>query len=535
MDIKQINDQSQNAVEQMVLANMQGITNVHVTLSDNLKGWYGITPQDLPELKDRFGAALDPIVLTYLLTAQDGNGGGCRVYEHPGVRPDVQPIVDAIDPKSFSAALWKLADAYVGWQGFRKKMLVMYPICRYADNDLMMELTRRAPHWRTGSSGIDAPPLWNFRDAVRLSDTRAAMLFADKYNELDLYADLRKMDVDILRDLHLSDVGLDASGNKTYDLGNQIVTVALQPDLSFLFVLPHGKTAKTLPKKGADPEKYEVAYDDFSEMKKSVKKIVKSRKDQLFVNFLNGRPQGAEHWQQVYLNNPLLRSVANLLVWCQGDATFTLNGADPITADGLPYTIGTEWIRLAHPMVMTQADIKAWQNYFVTHGLKQPFEQVWEPVVDESSVTFDRYAGCMIPFYRFKGREKHGIFVEDYNYHEEISIHFAECSASVERIDWGRHEIDMTHRFEVQSITFDRLTPMVNHILAYLDKCTVYDRIIKDDATVVQFLPNFTLAQITDFIKLANENNCSNVMAILLDYQRNHFPEFDPMAEFTLD
>ena len=124
-------------------------------------------------------------------------------------------------------------------------MMVMYPICRYADNDLLLELTRQAPKWRTGASGNNSPLLRSFRDAIRLSNTRAAMLFADKFNDLDEYAAFRKMDVDVLRDLYLSDVGLDPSGRKCYDLGNQTVTAVLQQDLSFLFALPNGKTAKS--------------------------------------------------------------------------------------------------------------------------------------------------------------------------------------------------------------------------------------------------------------------------------------------------
>ena len=76
---------------------------------------------------------------------------------------------------------------------------------------------------------------------------------------------------------------------------------------------------------------------------------------------------------------------------------------------------------------------------------------------------------------------------------------------------------------------------MVNHVLAYLDRVTVYDRIVKDDVTVAQFLPSFTLAQITEFIKLASENNCPNVTAVLLDFQQKNFSDYDPMVEFTLE
>ena len=71
------------------------------------------------------------------------------------------------------------------------------------------------------------------------------------------------MTEDELRDKYLSDVGLDEQGGKAYDLGSQTVKARLQKDLSFLFELPNGKTAKSLPKKGADTEKYEAAKADF--------------------------------------------------------------------------------------------------------------------------------------------------------------------------------------------------------------------------------------------------------------------------------
>ena len=159
-----------------------------------------------------------------------------------------------------------------------------------------------------------------------------------------------------------------------------------------------------------------------------------------------------------------------------------------------------------------------------------------EPViVDENSFAEDRYKGCLIPFYRFKGREKHGISVQDWDFHNQIDISFEGCSANVERIDWARHQIEMNHRFQVNSISFRSLTRKVNHILAYLDRITVYDRIVKDDVSIVQFLPNFTLAQITEFFKAAQENNCTNVTAILLEYKNANFTDFDPMDVFALE
>ena len=125
--------------------------------------------------------------------------------------------------------------------------------------------------------------------------------------------------------------------------------------------------------------------------------------------------------------------------------------------------------------------------------------------------------------------------MRDWNFHNEIEISFVDCDARVDRIDWARHQIDMNHRFEVKSITVRRKTRKTNHVIAYLDKITAIDRIIADDVTIVDTLNDCSLAQITDYIRVANENNANNVLAALMEYKNECFSDFDPMGEFTLD
>ena len=74
-----------------------------------------------------------------------------------------------------------------------------------------------------------------------------------------------------------------------------------------------------------------------------------------------------------------------------------------------------------------------------------------------------------------------------------------------------------------------------NHIIGLLDKWTVYNRILTDDVFVIQLLHNATLAQIADYVRVATENNCTNVTAALLDYKNRTFGDTDPMDEFILD
>lgn len=510
-------------------------------LKDELKTLYSLTPKDLPQLKDTKGKKVDPMVFVWLMTAHEEmeksryNPETTVSYDKPGIRPEAQAILDQLDRKVFMDALRTIAGNNLGLTGKSKKMFLAYPICRYADEALMEELTKTAPKWRSSVSGNDAPPLRSFRKANMYSNTRSAMMFADKYKELDYYARLRGTDADTLRDQALSDVGIDADGCKRYDLGNQTVVARLQADLSFVIELPTGKTAKSLPKKGADEALYAAANADFSEMKKAVKKILKNRNTILFQDFLAGKGRAANGWKAAYLDNVLLRRAAKLLVWCQGKTCFTVTDDGLIDAGGNPYELDKKLVVLAHPMEMDRDERKAWQRYFTARGLKQPFEQVWEPVVDPAAIAEDRYKGCMIPYYRFTGQDKRGIHVEDFDFHNEIYIRFDGCEAEIERIDWARHQINPDDRFEVKKFSFRRYDRRVNHIAGYLDTVTVYGRIAKDDVTIADRLDGFTLAQITECLRIAQENNAVNVTALLLEYQNAHFADFDPMDEFTLD
>ena len=524
----------------------EALTAAWKTVSDvknDMTQLYSLKPSELPKITCADGTQADDLVLSYLLTVHERfDRKNARekptfsvAYLKAGLCENAKKIVALLDEASLQSAIRALADENLGSKGRSKKLYLAYPICRYADAALMDGLTSRAPKWASATSGNNAPPLATFRSAVIFSETRAAMLFADKYNELEDYAEIRGTDADTIRDRYLSEVGLDAQGGKIYDLGNQTVTARLQEDLSFLVELPGGKTAKALPKKGADAEKYATANEDFSRLKKNVKKIVKNRSDILFEHFLSGHSRKAQDWQESYLHNPLLRSVAKLLVWSQGKHTFTLVGERAICSDGTPYAIGEDCICLAHPMEMQPEDLKAWQKYFTAHSIRQPFEQIWEPVVNASEIKPDRYKDCWIPYYRFKDKDKHGIHVKDEDFHNFITISFDDCEAVVERDAWSRHELSMDDRFAVQSISVPKLTRKANHIISYLDRVSIHSRIERDDTGIAQFLHCFTLAQITEFLKIAEENDCTNVKALLLDYKNRNYADFDPMEEFSLE
>ncbi len=365
-----------------------------------------------------------------------------------------------------------------------------------------------------------------FYRAYLRSDTRAAILLAEKRKELDKYAAMRGMDADEIRDRFLSDLGLDMHGRKSCDLGNMTVAVRMNPDFTFTVELPDGKVSKSLPKKGSDPEKYDAANKDLAQIKKDVKKIWKNRADLLLADFISGKARTAEYWKNAYGGNPILHAMACLLVWEQGGKTFRRTDDGLITADGSAYELTDEPVRVAHPIETEAAELEAWRKHFTSRGLKQPFAQIWERAYDPGEIAQDRYAGCPIIFFQLQGAEKHG-FNQDLN----IPGCKVEAKWSTETAANG----NKVSYCDIQSFTIEKYSRAVNHALAYLDRVTIAGRIAKDDTDVMRSVEGCNVAQVTEYIGVAQEAQAVNVLALLMEYKNTHFADFDPMDEFTLE
>ena len=508
-------------------------------LNETFIAFYGKTV--LPVIKDKNGNELPSTVLKWLLTVHEElntgkyDTGMVIAYLSPGICEDAEKLLASIDHDSFQHALEVLANNYLGYQGQSKKHNLAYEICRYADLELMEKLIKRAPGWASKASGKEAPALRSFRKACIYSTYRCAGLFADSYGDLYSYASLRNQTEEEIRDHFLSDIGLDREGKKIYDLGKETVTVTLLPDFSFSLQTKEGKLFKSVPKRGSDPEKYEIAKKDFDEIKKLTGKIVKTRNSLLFDQFLNGTEQSAKSWVSCYCSNPVLANVASKIVWAQENETFILKDHQLMKTDGSLYELTDRNIRVAHPMEMDHGTLAAWQYYFYHNALKQPFNQLWEPVIKPEKINKDYYKGIKIPLFRFTNKEKHGITVYDSGVYQEPIIDFDGCRCDIRKSeDWYlSSEYEMP--FEIDSFEFEQFDRKVNHIVGYLNRVTMIDRIIKNDLSISDQLSSFTLVQIMDFIRIATENHCTAVNALLLQYKETHFPDYDLMDEFVLE
>lgn len=158
------------------------------------------------------------------------------------------------------------------------------------------------------------------------------------------------------------------------------------------------------------------------------------------------------------------------------------------------------------------------------------FRQIGEPVIDFTTIQKDRYRDIEIPAVLFQHQHKHGITLNNNLKLRLKGCYVSDVSGSV----FGDFGLDFEGTLTIGSFAAKK-SRAANHVIGMLDTWTVDGRILKDDVSIVTQLPEFTLAQITDFIKLASENNCINCTAALLEYKNATFAGYDPMDEFSLD
>ena len=401
------------------------------------------------------------------------------------------------------------------------------PYAAFANDEELSTLLSELKSWEKDKKRREQ--IIRVRGAVLLNDTLTAMRYADSLGLLARYAALRGLDADTIRDGIISDFGLDQNGFRSWVLGGRRITAKLEDDLTLSLTDDSGKVLRSVPKKGADPTEYETVNKEYANMKKAIKTTAKARNDKIFADFLSGSERSGSDWKSAYLNNPVLRVLARLIVWDQDGTTFTLdNEGNACDVNGAAYAVTEAPVKVAHPMEMSKEAIEKWQRYYNDRNLRQPFEQVWEPVADASLVKPGRYNDCTVPLYALMNKDKHGIIMEG-----QSRIKMKDCSAGLKLI--AGHKDWINNEFEVTDFTFEKYTRQVNHIVVMLDKATVAGRIRKDDISVAQWLDLFTLAQIMGFIDIASEADAFNVKALLLEYKNTHFADFDPMEQFTLE
>lgn len=390
---------------------------------------------------------------------------------------------------------------------------------------LLVDSMRKWDEW--DGRGNSRKDLAIARGAMMYNDSLEAARHLDSVNLLSAYAQARNRDEDELRDTLLCDFGFASDGTKQYDLGTKTVRVTVDEELNLsLYDESAGKVVKSVPKRGADAEKYQAAVADLASTRRAVRAEGKRRRDLLLDHYLDGHKWQAESWRQSYLLNPVIKGASRHVVWQQGDATFVLYGGALVDSTGKPVELGNGVVKVAHPIEMGREEVESWRRFFSERGVRQPFVQVWEKVVDMDAVKGYRFEGCPISAYWFKGQEGLGIRLS-VGAHERLTqqfdITFDSATCRVKQVGLG---LDLNNRVEILNFKIQpRDAPRrLNRLVAYLDHACLYPRLEAGDLTVMDDLWDPTLKQLVDYTTVASTNGRTELVAKLLEYRTEWFP-----------
>ena len=198
--------------------------------------------------------------------------------------------------------------------------------------------------------------------------TRRGMALADLSDELT-------PDFDLGRGVQLQ------VGAQTYD-------VLLQGDLSLRLRTPAGKLVRSLPAPADEGLRtdWDAAAARLKTLSKGIKAVLQQQAPRLQSCLMLGRHWPLDTWRRLFLEHPLLRVVAQGLVWRVEPAAgqpFSLRIAEDLSlvdaeSDAVPLPAEGR-IALWHPAQATEQERAQWRECLADYGLKALIEQVDAP------------------------------------------------------------------------------------------------------------------------------------------------------------
>ena len=382
----------------------------------------------------------------------------------------------------------------------------------------------------------------NMIAALYLSNTAAVAAFMEKDKDCDLakYLRMRGMSVQEYRDnislpqWNIAQNGLIASAcsQLTYAVTEDLNLRAIDGDQELRSI-----SAKTYPE----------AAEEYKALKKEVTDFYKKRVEYIRGIYITAEKINVQHWLNTYCSNPILQPVAEKVIWIDASGiTFMIQKGVISTASGAEH-IPQEFVQIAHVLDLSAEQIAAWQHYLLNTGKKLLIEQVWEPIAAIKNINL--FLGMVLSkderndFKRALARKSINLKSDnDYSEFDHRAYKYVFSDTGTMHVGNA-----LRIRYRVKEDTGEttlesfqppkKLTRELNSILFELGRVCVKSAIRQNAAQLLTSLltDTFTAAQVLEFIRIAQDSDSIEALSVLLNHKQQNFPEFDPLAEFTLD
>ncbi len=322
-----------------------------------------------------------------------------RMSRAKGIRPDQEAkvmlsLIDRSKSGEFAKKLFKL---YIDNGGDAKQKYCLTLAGLLGDDDVVNLLRSQVNTWVDNSRGkmaeyaVGALAMIGSNKALR-----AVEFFSRKYKSkngnvgsaamaaLEEAAEELGMDMNELADSIIPDFGFEGMF-KTFTVNGSEYRAFIDTNFKMAFLDEDGKKLKSAPKGTAKD-----IQDEFKDIAKEVRDVVKSQSPRLEQYMVTGRRWEIDAWQKFFLGNPIMFVYATRLVWgafdahgqllqtfwCSEDTTLMSLEDEEVELPAETATVG-----MVHPLMVSEEEREAWNQKFFDFGIEPIFPQMKRDVI----------------------------------------------------------------------------------------------------------------------------------------------------------
>ncbi|MES2733261.1 MAG: DUF4132 domain-containing protein [Bacteroidota bacterium] len=314
------------------------------------------------------------------------------------IRPDweAKPILENIDRTRSHIFAKAILKAYFDNGADSKQKYCLTLAGLLGDDDTIDLLKSKVGQWAEASRGKMAEYVVK---AIALSGTnkalRAVEFFSRKYKNKNknigeaaqqafaIAAEEMGITPYELADSIIPDFGF-VGLFREFEVNNEPFRAFIDNDFKLGYLNEDGKVFKSLPK---NTDKLLV--EEFKEIGKEVRDIVKSQSNRLEQYLVTQRKWSSDKWQAFFMGNPIMFAYAVRLIWgafdqqgqlqfvfrCLEDQTLVNQEEEEIE---LPSELS---IGMVHPLSITEEEVNFWKQHLEDSGIEPIFPQLNRPTV----------------------------------------------------------------------------------------------------------------------------------------------------------
>ncbi|HEY9720403.1 MAG TPA: DUF4132 domain-containing protein [Oscillatoriaceae cyanobacterium] len=219
---------------------------------------------------------------------------------------------------------------------------------------------------------------------------------------LKAVANTRGLSAEALQDLVVEDAGLESNGQRCWEAGPYQLYLFLSDDGAVtltIFDVANGR-ALANPPKALKQDHYRVLAE-IKAVQKVLTETLATQKARLEQAMIDGRSWRYADWREVFGPHPLMRHLAQRLVWRidDVDAAATEGALVPLSGDGRAFSDDAS-VRVAHPAEAREEALAAWRLWVIQARRVQPFKQafreIYAPREEDAPYYTERFAGTSV-------------------------------------------------------------------------------------------------------------------------------------------